>query len=428
MLLGIKSKKQVFLRHLLVGSLSAVLVYLFYLSYPSWGVQVALWPEWNVDHAFWRSFAHAAFILLFLTLIIGPLAKLWPFFNRFVSWRRELGVWFAILSIGHGYAIWDRWALWDIQRFFGLEYVEALGGYAMFRPEVGIMNMMAVVIFPMIILLALTSSDRAVNFLGISSWKWLHNSLVHVIFYTVVLRWVLYAFFFFQPAVPDFRMYPPIWFLYPLLLMALFAVMLQAAAFIKTVLIKRSNVGTQNGFKILALIGIGILFIFPVALVVGSVSFLDSRIVEPDQTTTTQTIPQNYADSFSMEIKDGNQNVSLWAQNLDADPYFRQTISVDGSVVSEQIYRSDEKVLYTAERGPTGSLVWSKTENVNPQNIGIASILAGPGAWATEYGVGEHQIQVEGGVLLVSVYSVEEAIENSVFEVPADANVIPASL
>ena len=387
-----------------------------------------LWPDWNVDHAFWRSFAHAAFILLFLTLIIGPLAKLWPFFNRFMSWRRELGIWFAILAIGHGYAILDRWALWDIQRFFGLEYVEALGGYAIFRPEVGIMNMMAIVIFPMIILLAITSSDRAVNFLGISSWKWLHNSLVHVIFYVVVLRWVLYAFFFFQPSLPNLGMYPPVWTLYPFLWMALFAVILQAVSFIKTVFIRRFAVKAQDGLQILALIGIGILFVSPVALVVGSVSFLDSRIITAEQTATTQVTPQNYARSFYMEIKDGNQNVSLWAQNLDTDPYFRQTISADDSIISEQIYRNDEKVLYTAEIGPTGSLVWSKTENVNSQNIGIANVLAGPGTWAMEYGVGEHQVQIESGVLPVSINSVAEEIEESIFTVPADANLIQASL
>lgn len=422
MLLGIRSKKKIFLRHLLIGSLSAVLVYLFYLSYPSWGVQVELWPDWNVDHAFWRSFAHAAFILLFLTLIIGPLAKLWPFFNRFVSWRRELGVWVAILSIGHAYAIWDRWALWDIQRFFGLEYVEALGGYAMFRPELGIMNMMAVVIFPMIILLALTSSDRAVNFLGISSWKWLHNSLVHTIFYTAVLRWVLYAFFFFQPTLPDLRMYPPIWFLYPLLGMALLVVVLQATAFIKTIVCQRNIGGTQkNGLQYIAFIGIGILFVLPIALTLGSVAFLDSRIITEEQMATTQTIPQNYANSFYIEIKDGSQNISLWARNLDTDPYFRQTVSVDGFVAAHQIFRNDERALYTAERGDNDSLAWSKNENVNPQDVGISNIIAGPAIWAAEYGVGEHQIQIEGGALPVSINSVEETIEDSIFAVPVDA-------
>ncbi len=422
MLLGIKTKKELFLRHLFIGGLGLILVYLFYLSYQSWGVVPALWPDWSIDHAFWRSFAHAAFILLFLTLIIGPLAKLWPWFARFIPWRRELGIWFAILSAGHGYAILDRWALWDIQRFFGLEYVEALGGYAMFRPELGIMNMMAVIIFPMIMLLAITSSDRAVSFLGISSWKWVHNSLVHVIFYIIVLRWVLYAFFFFQPAIPDFKMYPPIWFLYPFLWMALFVVILQTVAFIKTVFLQRFAVEAQGGFQVLALIGIGMLLISPIALVVGSVSLLDSRIITPPSVSVAQSIPQNYARSFYMVIKDGNQNISLWAQNIDSDLYFRQTISIGDLAVQHQIYRNNEQTLYEAKAGPDGVFAWSKTGNVTPQNIGIANIIAGPAVWAATYGLGEHKIQIGNNTLPVSIYSVDEKITDDIFAIPTDAN------
>ena len=45
-----------------------------------------------------------------------------------------------------------------------------------------------------------------------------------------------------------------------------------------------------------------------------------------------------------------------------------------------------------------------------------------------EYGVGEHQVQIESGVLPVSINSVAEEIEESIFTVPADANLIQASL
>ena len=422
MLLGIKTKKELFLRHLFIGGLGLFLVYLFYLSYGAWGVKFALWPDWSVAHPFWRAWAHAAFIFLFLVLIIGPLAKLWPWFARFIPWRRELGIWFAILSAGHGYAILDRWALWDIQRFFGLEYIEALGGYAMFRPEVGIMNMMALIIFPMAVLLAVTSSDRAVNFLGISSWKWLHNSLVHVIFYTAVLRWVLYGFFFFQPTLPDLRIYPEVWFLYPALVMALVTVILQTAAFIKTVFLQRFAVEAQGGFQVLALIGIAILLISPVALVVGSVSLLDSRIITNPSSSATQSIPQNYARSFYMVIKDGNQNISLWAQNIESDLYFRQTVSVGDLAVQHQIYRNNEQALYEAKAGPDGVFTWSKTENVTPQNIGIANIISGPAVWAIIYGVGEHTIQMGNNTLPVSIYSVDEKITDDIFAIPTDAN------
>lgn len=422
MLLGIRSKKVILIRHLSVAALGAVLVYLFYLSYPSWGVVPALWPEWNVDHAFWRSFAHAAFVLLFVTLIIGPLATIWPFFNRFISWRRELGIWFAVLSVGHGYAIWDRWALWDIQRFFGFEYIEALGGYALLRPEVGIMNMMAVVIFPMIILLAITSSDRAVQFLGISSWKWLHNSLIHSIFYVVVLRWVLYAFFFFQPTLPDLRTYPPVWPLYPFLWMALCVVIVQAIAFVKTIARQRSGGNTtKNKIHALVLVGISLLFISPVALVLGSVAFLDSRIITEDQRVAQQR-PQNYARSFHMVIREETQDVYLWVRDIDSEPYFRQTINVDDSPVAHQIYRYDEQALYTGELDPDGTFTWSKDENIRPEDLGLANIIAGPALWALELGPGEQQIPIANGTVPVSIMSVEEPLEDEIFTIPVGTN------
>jgi DMSO/TMAO reductase YedYZ heme-binding membrane subunit len=61
-----------------------------------------------------------------------------------------------------------------VARLFGFEYMENVGGYILFRPEVGIMNMMGLIIAPMIILLVVTSFDGAIKLLGASSWKWLH--------------------------------------------------------------------------------------------------------------------------------------------------------------------------------------------------------------------------------------------------------------
>ncbi len=430
MLLGIKSKKIVFLRHLLVAVFGFLLVYLFYLSYGAWGVEFALWPDWSAPHPFWRAWAHAAFVLLFLALIIGPAARLWRPLSRFISWRRELGVWFAVLATVHGYTIWDRWANWDVQRLFGLEYAENLGSYVMFRPEVGIMNMMAIAIFPMIVLLAITSSDRAVSFLGISSWKWLHSSLIHVIFYVIVLRGVLYLFFFFQPSPPELRMYPPIWFLYPFLGMALFATLLQAAAFVKTVLLQRGGGEfhfMKNKLQSMAVVGIGALFILPMVLVTGAVAFLDSRITVNNSEVSAQPVPQNYARSFSMVIREVDQDVYLWAKNLDTEPYFRQTVKSGGASVSHQIYRYAERTLYTAKLGADNKLMWSKNEKVEPENIGISNITAGPGVWAAQYGTGEHQIPLAGRTLQITINSVGEEIADEVFSIPVDANPTPIS-
>lgn len=292
MIQGIKTNESM-LRHLYVGIISALMVYLFYLSYFTWGVEPAIFPDWGADHPFWRAWAHAAFVLLFFILIIGPCAKLWPSLKRFIPWRRELGIWFAVLSIGHGYAIWDRWARWDLARLFGFEYVEEVGAYILVRPEVGIMNMMGVIVAPMIILLAIISFDRVVKLLGPSSWKWLQSTLVHVIFYMVMVRGVLYLFYFFQFSPPNWRVYPSIWFLYVFLGMAVIIVFLQAAAFSKTVIqriVGKQKIGIK---KLIAVTIVAIMFVMPIVLMTTIVMYYDNRALkEPPLSLEEAHIPK----------------------------------------------------------------------------------------------------------------------------------------
>lgn len=291
MIQGIKSKKTIFARHFFMAIVSAFLVYLFYLSYASWGVQPALWPDWGADHPFWRAWAHAAFVLLFLALILSPASTLWPFVQRFVPWRRELGLWFAVLALGHGYAIWDRWAKWDVARLFGFEYIEQIGSYILLRPEVGIMNMMGLVIAPMIILLAFTSFDRAVKLIGGPSWKWLHSTLVNVIFYIIMLRGVLYLFYFFQVSPPNWRTYPTIWFLYVFLGLGLLVVLFQAAAFVKTVLQRRQQKGKTSALQIVSIVAIAIMLIMPLVLMIGTIAYFDIRSIEHPPVLSEQPQP-----------------------------------------------------------------------------------------------------------------------------------------
>lgn len=428
MRLGIKSKKAVFLRHLLVAALSALMVYLFYLSYGAWGVEVALWPAWDQDHPFWRAFSHAAFVLLAFALMLGPAAKLWRPVARFVSWRRELGIWFVVLSVAHGYAIWDRWARWDMAALFGFEYVEEVGSYILFRPEVGIMNFMGLMVLPMIVLLAVTSSDKAVDLLG-SSWKWLHSALVHAIFYVLMLRGILYLFFFFQFSPPNWRFYPPIWFLYVFLGLGLLVVSLQAAAFAKTVLQRRSRAGQSNPFQVAAIVGVAALFVMPMAIATGTVAYFDSRVIKemPPQAEQLPQAAQAHAQSFHMVIRDESQDIHLWARDLDSTPYFRQSVEVAGAPVSHQIYRYGGRTLHTAELGADGELVWSTVENVGPEEAGLSQLAAGPATWALQYGPGEHRIELPEGVLNVTIHSVDQAIGVHVFEIVEDANSLPAT-
>lgn len=418
-----KNTRKTLLRHLIVGVLSAFLVYLFYLSYSAWGVQPALWPDWGADHPFWRAWAHAAFVLLFLALILSPMAILWEPVKRFRSWRRELGIWFAVLAFGHGYAIWDRWARWDIATLFGFQYLEEAGSYVLLRPEVGIMNMMGLVMAPMIILLAVTSFDRAVAVLGPSSWKWLHGALIHVIFYIVMLRGVIYLFYFFQVTPPDWRTYPPIWFLFVFLWMGIIVVLLQAAAFSKIVL-QRINKKQKAGIlKNAAVVGTAIMYIMPMVLLTGTVAYFDSRALEepPFAAEQEHVIPEDSADSFEMILHSDGRDIYFWADNLESEPYFRQMMELDGETISDEIYRYSERTLYVGELDDNSEIVWSAIENIEPEDIGILEISNGPGVWAAQYGTGEHQIQLPEGELQVTIISEGEAIPEEVFEIPPEA-------
>jgi ferredoxin-NADP reductase/DMSO/TMAO reductase YedYZ heme-binding membrane subunit len=200
MLLGIKSKRELLARHARVGFLTALLVSLFWFSR----------TDLSLDVRLWRALGDTAFSLLFITLAIGPLAKLWKLALRLVPWRRETGIWFAFLAASHFIRVSDYAALEP-----GIELPRLLGLIALFWA----------------LALAATSSDRAVNFLGVSSWKWLHN-MAYVIFYLVAGHATYFLFWRYPEAN---------WFQYPFLAMAMSIPILQASAFAKEIIRQRAG-------------------------------------------------------------------------------------------------------------------------------------------------------------------------------------------
>jgi methionine sulfoxide reductase heme-binding subunit len=240
MLLGIKSKQQILLRHLLVAVVSGLLVYA--------GWQVHL--EWEPDMRLWKAFGVGAFFLIWAVAVIGPAARLWPALARVLPWRREFGIWFTIVSLVHFYLIWDGWARWDVRELLGYEYVPELEMYLRFEPGFGLGNLMGLVALLFALALAATSFDRAVSFLGISSWKWLH-SFTYVIFYIVALHTLYFAFIHYTPSPHRILMglpatYPPnlLRFVYLALILSVF--LAQIAAFVRTVRQQRSMARTQQ--------------------------------------------------------------------------------------------------------------------------------------------------------------------------------------
>ena len=200
MLLEIKSRKKLFLRHFSMGLIAVLFVYLFWLSRPELSFNIRLW----------RALGDTAFSFLFITLIIGPLAKLWRLALRLVPWRREFGIWFAFLALSH--------------------FVRVIG-YALSEPGLELPILLGLTALFFTLTLMATSSDRAVNFLGISSWKWLH-SFAYVIFYLIAAHAAYFLFW----------RYPEVnWFQYPFLVMAFVVPALQISAFIKEIIRQRAG-------------------------------------------------------------------------------------------------------------------------------------------------------------------------------------------
>lgn len=229
MLLGIKSKKAVFLRHLLMAGVSALLVYLV------WRVN----STWSPDMRLWKSFGGASFALLWFTVFIGPAAKLFRPLARIITWRRESGVWFAVVSLVHGYLVLDGWVRWNVWELLGYQYFPEIETYLRAEPGFGLANLMGLVALFFALALAATSFDKAVSFLGISSWKWLHM-FAYVIFYLSALHVIYYAFIHFAPSPQRIIMglptnYPvnPLRFYYLAAILSVFAA--QMGAFVKTV-------------------------------------------------------------------------------------------------------------------------------------------------------------------------------------------------
>ncbi len=228
MLLGSKTKKELYTRHVIMALISATLVYGVWL----------INATWSPDMRLWKAFGGGAFALLWFTVFIGPASLLWKPLMRLISWRREAGIWFAIIIAVHTYLILDGWARWSVAGFFGFQYIQELGMYVRVEPGFGLANTMGLVAVILALILAATSSDRAVNYLGVSSWKWLH-SFAYVIFYLGALHVLYFAFIHYVPSLAKLlsgapAMYPvnPLRFVYVFAFASVFIV--QMVGFIKT--------------------------------------------------------------------------------------------------------------------------------------------------------------------------------------------------
>lgn len=218
-----RNLRAVSIRHTVVVLIAAALTAVFWFTRMDWD------PEMRA----WRAVGDASIMLLFGSLVLGPLGRLWRPAARTLPWRRELGIWFALLAAVHTVLVLINWVQWDWGRLMGYEFIPQLGRDARMEPGFGLANLMGLFAMLWALVLAATSSDRGVRLLGTSAWKWLHNGS-YVIFYLVVIH---AAYFLFIHYTMSFhREAAPVnWFRWPLVWLGLGVVVLQWAAFVKTV-------------------------------------------------------------------------------------------------------------------------------------------------------------------------------------------------
>ena len=229
----LKIKNNLLTHHLLVGSAAVSLVLVFWLAH---------W-EWHDDMRLWRAFGDAGYSLLFVTLIVGPLSKLWPRTNFLLSWRREVGIWFAVMAVTHGLLIANGWANWDVAKFFGYEFVPQLGRIVRLEPGFGLANTLGFVAFLWVAVLAFTSSDRAMRWLGTTSWKWIHTGS-NIIFYLVAIHT---SYFLFMHYTESFHkdVPPQSIFVIPFVVMSITVLVLQILSYIKVVKSKNKRLAQK---------------------------------------------------------------------------------------------------------------------------------------------------------------------------------------
>ncbi|MFV2032758.1 MAG: ferric reductase-like transmembrane domain-containing protein [Gammaproteobacteria bacterium] len=189
---------------------------------------------WDPEMRLWRAIGDVSFLLLFLLMLMGPMSRYSRTVGRLLTWRRELGIWFAILAIIHTLLVLDGWVRWDWMRFFGYEFIPQLGRYARIEPGFGLSNLVGIVATFMAVPLMITSANWAVKRLGGSSWKWLHYGS-YTVFYLVILHTLYFLFVhytesFHRPVPNNIN-----WFRYPFLAGSSIVLILQMSAFFSIV-------------------------------------------------------------------------------------------------------------------------------------------------------------------------------------------------
>lgn len=208
-------------RHLVVVIVAALLVYVFGLVHGQWSPM----HRWN------RAFGDAALLLLAMTMSLGAVSRLVRPSAKWLPFRRELGIYAVVLATVHTVIILDGWVEWNLLRLFGFEFHPIDLQYVMVQHGFGLANAIGFLALGIGFILLITSSDRALRFLGATSWKTVQ--MTALVFWALVVThtaYFLYAHFLsFHRAPP-----PPNPLRLPFAFLVLAVVALRSAAFFTT--------------------------------------------------------------------------------------------------------------------------------------------------------------------------------------------------
>ena len=214
------NKRRRWFRHLVMALCSAGLVGVFWSTRSNWVAEMRLW----------KAVGDAAYVLLLASLALGPLTKLAPSTRSWLRWRRQIGIWFALTATLHAVLILNGWARWSLRRFLGYEFVPQLGREARLEPGFGLANLIGSAALVLAVVLAATSSDRALRRLGRPAWTWLHR-LAQTVLVLSLLHGSYFLFIHFTESFHKAPLANLDWFRIPFLAAGLAVIALQIAAF-----------------------------------------------------------------------------------------------------------------------------------------------------------------------------------------------------
>ncbi len=187
--------------------------------------------EWSDMHRWNRALGDTSVLLVALSMMIGPLSRLWPRAKRLTPWRRELGIYGVMAAFIHATIILVGWMEWDLYRLVGMEFHPQLQRYVMFQHGLGFANILGVAALIYALILALTSNDFSQRRLGASVWKHVQQG-TYIMWWIIVLHTGYFLFMHFQDfhkATPE-----PNWVRWPFVWLVLGIMALQFAASLKT--------------------------------------------------------------------------------------------------------------------------------------------------------------------------------------------------